>query len=141
MYNQLKTIMATTQTEIFKHPYKWNVRITWGTFEEMIANQIDEYFTWKDKVIIGGSFNKAMMGTSRAALVMIALQKEGEYVATQHSPWEGTYFYLKERMGINENIKKGIYPVSIDWDGKTYIQDYDMKKKECYYRLTDTWRY
>ena len=95
MYNQLKNnkqLWQTTQTEIFKHPYKWNVRITWGTFEEMIANQIDEYFTWKDKVIIGGSFNKAMMGTSRAALVMIALQKEGEYVATQHSPWEGEYF-------------------------------------------------
>ena len=82
------------------------------------------------------------MCTSRAALVMIALQKEGEFVATQHSPWEGTYFYLKERMGINENIKKGIYPVSIDWDGKTYITDkYDTEKREYTYRVTDIWRY
>lgn len=136
-----------TTSAVYKHPYKWDVEITWGTKEEMLL--ANGYEKFEDNIEIGGSFNKAMWdaGGRQAPLVIIALYKKGDtedtYVGVKRLPWEGCRCFLKGEMGIDENIKNGIYPVKIDWDGKTYIERWREKGKtsECYYELVDCWRY
>lgn len=135
-----------TTSAVYKHPYKWNVRITWGTKEEMLANK---HYSYNNKLVyIGGSFNKKLDDCGkRAALVQIALRLEnGEYVGIRENSWEGTYCYLDEfypEMKIDENIKKGLYPVSIDMDGGTLIERWKSEGKtwKQYYEQVETWRY
>ena len=133
------TTMATS-AQIYKHPYMWNVEITWGTKDEMLKNKIPTSHVWKNQVIIGGSFNKEMRNGSRAALVLIGveLHDNNNDASIQYCPWEGTYHYLDGL--FDKNLEQGIYPISLDWDGKTYIVDKYVNGVQTY-RLTDTYRY
>jgi hypothetical protein len=56
--------------------------------------------------------------------------------------WKCSYF--------DEQLKKGLWPVSADWDGKTYIERWRYKGKDKngipiadkpYYEQTDTFRF
>ena len=159
---------------VYKHPYMWEVKFTFGTLEEMIKNRASVAgcgFGYDDNGVgstlfhlyFGGSFNKEMNSTSRAPLahlgVEICVGKRVDYwrevevadilsvECIQSCNWEGVYAYRKK---WDEYIKKGLYPIKADWDGKTYIKRGIYKGKDKNgipvwvgdrYELTDTYRY
>ena len=152
--NPRKTVRVT------KHPYMWEVSVEFGTLQEMLDNAND---ITGGEIEIGGSFNKRMWSESgrRAALITIGMKvyptpdryrfpkadeiKEAEGICS--SPWEGVYWRISD---FDEELKQGLYPVSANWDGKTYIQRWKTKGRDKngvpipgrpYYELTDTYRY
>lgn len=140
--------------EIKKHPYMFKVDVTFGSFDEMVYNRY-RYQSWNGgQVFIGGTFNEQMNKTSRASLVEVAVEFDYESFkkdkddlhffgvkeakGIRYSCWEGTYCYYPEL--FDEEMKRGLFPVRADWDGKTYIERWD-KKRGYHYELTDTYRY
>ena len=144
--------------EVFKHPYKWEVEVEFGTIEEMLKN-CHNWVVWDGiEVLVGGSFNEKMDSGRRAPLCQVGVQLDVETYATENGvfsvsgvksakgirkcPWEGTYCYSKSL--FDDMIAKGLYPVRADWDGKTYIERGKYGKDnrwESWYELTDTYRY
>lgn len=144
--------------EVYKHPYMWKVNIEFGTLDEMLKNCY-RWVRWHGlEVSIGGSFNKRMDSSSRAALVQIAVQLDVDSYSTEggtlkvsgvksargirKNPWEGTYCYYESL--FDSMMEQGLYPVRADWDGKTYIErgKYDDNHRwKSWYEQTDTYRY
>lgn len=60
--------------EIYKHPYMWKVKVSFGTLKEMLANQQNEMAS--SEIELGGSFNKRMWEESgrRAPLINIGVR-------------------------------------------------------------------
>ncbi len=131
----------------------WKVQVTFGTLEDMLKNA----YRWQEwcgmQVFVGGTFNEKMNKGSRASLVELAVEFDIESFSRQngvlslngiksakgirYSCWEGTYCYYKSL--FDEEIKSGLYPVSADWDGKTYIERWTPK--EIKYELTNHFVY
>ena len=151
--------MEKKKIRVYKHPYMWEVDFTFGTLEQMIENResVTGQYTSSFHLYFGGSFNKEMNSTNRAPLVLvgaeIGVNKRTDYwrevdvtdissvKCIQSCMWEGTYFFLEE---LNEFIKQGLYPINVDWNGVTYIEDGYYDKNHRYqisYRKTDTYRY
>lgn len=139
--------------EIYKHPYMWKVQIKFGTLQEMLDNSPTRIHY--GEMALGGSFNKQMDSGNRAALIQIGLEIQPtperlhkpnakditEVKGICMSNWEGTYWYID---AFDEELKNGLYPISADWDGKTYIYDgaFDENHEwKSWYRITDTYRY
>ena len=148
----------TKTIEVFKHPYKWNVQVEFGTFEDMLKNAYCCKRWDGMEISVGGTFNKQMDSTRRSPLVQIAVQVQYDTYRVDNGilklngvtdakgirtcPWEGTYCYCESL--FDDMIAKGLYPVRADWDGKTYIERGKYGKDnrwESWYELTDTYRY
>lgn len=130
--------------EVKKHPYMWKVQVTFGTLENMLKNR----YRWKEwngiQVFVGGTFNEKMNETSRASLVELAVEFNVESFkcekgilslngiktakSIRYSCWEGTYCYIPSL--FDEMMKKGLYPISADWDGNTYIERWICNGKD-----------
>lgn len=141
------------EIEVKHHPYMWKVRVTFGTLEEMLKNNY-RWQKWNGiQIFVGGSFNEKMNDYSRASLVELAVELDVESYrcekgnltinglksakSIRYSRYEGTYCY--DTSFFDEMMKKGLYPISADWDGKTYIErcrDKGKGKYEYYYELT-----
>ena len=141
------------EIEVKHHPYMWKVRVTFGTLEEMLKNNY-RWQKWNGiQIFVGGSFNEKMNDRSRASLIELAVELDVESYRCEkgnltinglksakgisYSSYEGTYCYAKHF--FDEMMEKGLYPISADWDGKTYIErcrDKGKGKYEYYYELT-----
>ena len=143
---------------VYRHPYAFDLDVEFGTFDEMIKSAYSQGAWDGYQVKVGGSFNKKMDNTSRAAFLQIGVQLKTKKCGDMNymsmpkvhlteddvasamgimiSPWEGTYW---ESGWCSEELKSGLFPVRADWDGKTLIER--TKKSKPYYELTDTYRY
>lgn len=144
--------------EVCKHPYMFKVEVTFGTFDEMVEKRYN-YQSWNGgQVFIGGSFNRRMNDTSRAALVELGVEFDFKSFTTdedkklhfigvespkgiRYSRWEGTYCYYPSL--FDEEMKQGLFPINADWDGVTYIErgGYVNGRYTPRYERTDTYRY
>jgi len=145
---------------VYRHPYAFDLDVEFGTFDEMLSSAYSQGAWDGYQVKVGGSFNKKMDETSRAAFFQVGVQlktKKDDKTNYMHmpkkhlteddvisakaigiSPWEGTYW---ESGWCSEELKSGLFPVRADWDGKTLIERWDTKKSKPYYELTGTYRY
>ena len=138
---------------VYKHPYMWEVQVEFGTLQEMLdkSPNVIHYH----EMALGGSFNKKMNSTNRAPLIQIGLEvtpcpefcrkPKAENITEVKGicmcSWEGAYWYIDS---FDDEIKKGLYPISADWNGKTYIErgKFDESNHwKTWYELTDTYRY
>lgn len=149
---------VTKTIEVFKHPYKWEVEVEFGTIEEMLKN-CHRVGAWDGiEVLVGGSFNKKMDSGSRAPLCQVGVQLDVETYGTENgvfsvsgvksakgirkNSWEGTYCYNKSL--FDSMLEQGLYPVRANWDGKTYIERGKLDKDgnwKSWYELTDRYVY
>lgn len=130
--------------EVKKHPYMWKVQVTFGTLEDMLKNRY-KWQKWNGiQVFVGGTFNEKMNETSRASLVELAVEFDVESFkcekgilsingiksakSIRYSCWEGTYCYSPSL--FDEMMEKGLYPISADWDGNTYIERWSCSVKD-----------
>ena len=154
--------MIKKTIRIFKHPYAFDINVTFGTFEQMIENAVNKYRWDGYQIAIGGDFNKEISKRCgrRASFLEIGVQlelKESRASVTLDNVekayaicqcrWEGVYWKCSY---FDEDIKNGLYPVTADWNGKTYIERWTYKGYnkygvpivgEKYYEQTDTFRY
>lgn len=145
--------------EVFKHPYKWEIEVTFGSLQDLLDNALND-LTSSD-IRIGGSFNNKMRTLRNAALFQIGVRLEvvpsvkdlfpgrpwpkADEIASVKglamSPWEGECWYINT---FDPYLVKGLYPVKADWDGRTFIESGHFGPDKKYieeYKLTDTWRY
>lgn len=149
---------VTKTIEVFKHPYKWEVEVEFGTIEEMLKN-CHRVGAWDGiEVLVGGSFNERMDSGRRAPLCQVGVQLDVETYGSENgvfsvsgvksakgirkNPREGTYCYNKSL--FDSMLEQGFYPVRANWDGKTYIERGKLDKDgnwKSWYELTDRYVY
>lgn len=134
---------------IYKHPFAFDVKVTFGTLEEMKANS--RYDCWSNLYELRCDFNKdiAKRCGRRAAFIAIGCKNtENGWTGVSISHWEGTYGFREE--WFEDEFKQGLFPIAAEWDGKTYIErsKYSGKDKNgvpivcgTYYEQVDTFRY
>ena len=134
---------------IYKHPYAFDLKVTFGTLEEMKANC---YFdSWSKVYEFKDGFNKDISKKCgrRASFIAVGckMATPNEWKAVCISNWNGTYGF---REWFDEEFKQGLFPISVEWDGKTYIErsKYSGKDKNgvpivcgTYYEQVDTFRF
>ena len=142
--------------QIGKHPYAFNIEVTFGSFEEMLANASRKVYWDGYQIDLGGSFNKQMDYEcgGRASFLNIGVQLElkddrlpitlenvtAAYAISQ-CRWEGVYWKCTY---FDKEIKQGIYPIKADWNGVTYIERGNFDKNHnwvTHYEKTDTFCY
>lgn len=148
--------------QIGMHPYAFNIDVKFGTFDEMIKNAKSLAYWDGYQIHLGGNFNTKMEKECgrRASFLEIGVHLElKDYdkpvtednvesaSAVSFCHWEGVYWKCSY---FDEQFKKGLWPVSADWDGKTYIERWRYKGKDKngipiadkpYYERTDTFRF
>lgn len=124
---------------IYRHPYAFDLDVTFGSFDEMIRNakRCEDWDGYQ--IHLGGSFNRKIeeIGGRRASYLEIGVSldvigkvSEENVVSAKticFSHWDGVYWYSEY---FDEYMKKGLYPVSADWNGKTYIKEWTYKGKD-----------
>lgn len=148
--------MEKKTIQIGKHPYAFNIDVTFGSFEEMLANA--KYKSHWDgyQIDLGGSFNRMIEEQCgrRASFLSIGVQLElkddnkpvtldnveSAYAISQ-CRWEGVYWKCSY---FDDEIKRGLFPIKADWNGRTYIErgKFDQNHRyQTWYELTDTFRF
>lgn len=141
---------------IGKHPYAFDIKVQFGSFEQMLENATDKCHWDGYQIALGGDFNRRIEKQcgKRATFLEIGLQlelKESREPITLENVekafaicqcrWEGVYWKCTY---FDEEIKQGLFPVTADWDGKTYIErgKFDENHRwQSWYEQTDTFRF
>lgn len=132
---EIKTVLKENTNKNFKiynPPYAFEANVRFGTYDEMISNAMSvSNWDCSLKVILGGSFNEKMKRKRDASMLYIGVQyskcldwsnRNYGMVSAKticDSPWEGVYW----KSGyFDEEMKQGLFPVSVDWGGKCYVK-------------------
>jgi len=107
--------------------YIFNVNVKFGSLNDMIDNSTrNESMAGGYCYVIGGNFNRAMLNLptrkNQAPFIQIAVVLDRENngaTSININSWKAVY---SKNHYFDEELKNGLYPVEINWDGKTYVR-------------------
>ena len=135
---------------IGRYPYRFEIKLTFGTLYDMLDNCIQTKKGWGGVAIyLGGTFNEKMnkIGGRRAAFINVGVElnlKDSRFPTTADNIetakglnihcWGSEQCYIKS---FDDEMKQGLYPISADWDGNVYEADFNERGERIYIKAKD----
>lgn len=158
--NEMVGANALRETiQIKKHPYMFEGQVTYGTLSEF-CEQYENQLSKNEKTVrmfLDGNFNKKISDDCGRAAAFIGIGVEItrnnnfdiiNVMGLRYTPYEGGY---SEVDWFSKKWKDdGLLPISVDWDGCTYIEKYKYSGKDkngipkiagTYWKRVPTFRY